>query len=141
MVNNRVRERSSGALLVRSGLVELAMASVTGWVMTVATTQPNVLRRIGVRDLQRIRQWHLDLAMLGTAAVAAGLGAPKQSRVSAVVLAIGTWTNAFSFLPLAFKPDLLKHPAYRTAAGISFALTTIGFVAAAGAATRTTRKS
>jgi hypothetical protein len=106
--------------LVASGMVELAAGALSGWVYTVA----------------RVRQWHLDLAMLGTATVASGLAVPDPPRVPATALGIGAWTNAMAFLPLAFRPDLDQHPAFRAYAGASFVLTTVGFVGMAADAVR-----
>ena len=59
-----------------------------------------------------MRQWHLDLAMLGTAKVACGLAVDDPPRLAAGALRIGGWTNAMAFLPLAFNPELEDHPAF-----------------------------
>jgi hypothetical protein len=123
-------------------MVELAAGALSGWVYTVARTEPELAGRLGIKSAARIRQWHLDLAMLGTATIAAGLAEPEGSRVASTALGIGAWTNAMAFLPLAFWPDLDKHPAYRAYAGTSFVLTTTGFVGmAAGGVKRQVRSS
>jgi hypothetical protein len=120
-------------------MVELAAGATSGWVYTLVRTQPDLAARLGIRNGARIRQWHLDLAMLGTATVASGLAAPEPPRVAATALGVGAWTNAMAFLPLAFRPDLDKHPAYRAFAGASFVLTTVGFVGMAADAVRRAR--
>lgn len=117
-------------------MVELAAGALSGWVYTVARTQPELAGRLGIKSAARVRQWHLDLAMLGTATVASGLAVPDPPRIPAAALGIGAWTNAMAFLPLAFRPDLDQHPAFRAYAGASFVLTTVGFVGMAADAVR-----
>jgi hypothetical protein len=123
-------------MLVASGMAELAAGALSGWVYTIVRTQPDLAARLGIRSGARIRQWHLDLAMLGTATVASGLAVPEPPRVAATALGIGAWTNAMAFLPIAFRPDFYEHPAYRAYAGASFVLTTVGFVGMAAEAVR-----
>src|SRR3954468_14050913 len=121
-------------------MAELAARALSGWVYTLATRQPDAAKRIGLKSTPRVRQWHLDLAMLGTAAVAAGAAgpdappraalpragggwgeaAPDGPPRAALPLAVGCWTNAMMFLPLAIKTDLDEHPAYQGAAVASF---------------------
>lgn len=121
-------------------MVELAAGATSGWIYTLARTRPDLAARLGIESPARIRQWHLDLAMLGTATVASGLAVPDPPRVAATALGIGAWTNAMAFLPLAFRPDLDQHPAYRAFAGTSFVLTTVGFVGMAADAVHRTRQ-
>jgi hypothetical protein len=135
----RAGAKDGAGPLVASGMVELAAGALSGWVYTVARTQPELAGKLGIRSAARVRQWHLDLAMLGTATVACGLAEPDGPRVARTALGIGAWTNAMAFLPLAFKPDLDQHPAYRAAAGTSFVLTTTGFVGMAAGAVRRRR--
>lgn len=117
-------------------MVELAAGATSGWVYTLVRTRPDLAARLGIKSGARIRQWHLDLAMLGTATVAGGLAIPDPPRIPATALGIGAWTNAMAFLPLAFRPDLDQHPAYRAYAGASFVFTTVGFVGMAADAVR-----
>jgi hypothetical protein len=126
--------RQAPAPLVSSGLTELAAGALSGWVFTLTRTQPELAARLGIASPARIRQWHLDLAALGTASIACGLAVPDPPRLPATALTIGAWTNAMAFLPLAFKPDLDKHPAFLACAAASFLTTTIGFTGLAGAA-------
>ncbi|WP_372789516.1 hypothetical protein [Paraconexibacter sp.] len=125
--------------LVASGATELAAAALTGWVYTLCRQQPDVARSLGIKSVPRIRQWHLDLAALGTASIAAGLAAPDASRTATNALRVGAWTNAMAFLPLAFKPDIDEHPAYIAAVTASFTATTVGFCGIAAAARRARR--
>jgi hypothetical protein len=57
--------------LVVSGLTELALGALTGWLMAVAVSQPQDLGKLGIRSGARLRQWHLDLIMLGGLTAAA----------------------------------------------------------------------
>lgn len=129
------------SLLVTSGLVELAAGAVSGWVYTLATTDPERARKLGIVSAARVRQWHLDLAMLGTGTVAVGAAVPDAPRLVQLALGAGAWTNAMLFLPLAFAPEAVDRPAYRAAAGASFVATTAGFVGMAATAVRRHRAS
>jgi len=126
---------------VASGLAELAAGALSGWVYTLCRQQPEIARRLGIRNVGRIRQWHLDLAMLGTASVAVGLAVPDAPRPVRAALGVGAWTNAMLFLPLAFKPEVDEHPAYAAAAAASFTATTVGFCGAALSARRARRRA
>lgn len=72
MRSRRGGRSEASATLIASGMTELAAGALTGWVYTLARTKPEIVARLGLRSTPRVRQWHLDLAMLGTAAVAAG---------------------------------------------------------------------
>ena len=115
------------SLLLASGLTELAAGALSGWVYTLARTQPDTARRLGIVSTPRIRQWHLDLAMLGTATVACANAVPDAPRPVAAALGVGAWTNAMLFLPLAFRPDADQGLPFRAAAVASFAATSVGF--------------
>jgi hypothetical protein len=134
-------ERSAPSALVASGVAELAAGALSGWVYTLCKTQPDTARALGIKSVPRIRQWHLDLAALGTATIACGLAVPQTSKVTTVALGVGAWTNAMAFLPLAFRPDLDKHPAFLGAVTASFLATTIGFCGVARTARRRRRAS
>jgi hypothetical protein len=122
--------------LVVSGLTELALGALTGWVYTVAVKDPQALRAIGITSPKRIRQWHLDLGMLGAYAVVCGLAVPDAPRAVQVSLAVGAWTNAMSFLPLAFREDLVDRPVYLVPVVGSFVATSVGFAGMAATAWR-----
>ncbi len=115
------------SLLLTSGVVELAAGALSGWAYTFARTQPERAREMGIVSTARVRQWHLDLAMLGTATVALALAVPDAPRPVAAAVAAGAWGNAMFFLPLAFKPDLDQHRGYLTGVASSFAATSVGF--------------
>lgn len=127
-------ESAPPSRLVASGLAELAAGALSGWVYTVARKRPELAARLGIRSAPRVRQWHLDLAMLGTATVACGVAVPDAPRIPATALAVGAWTNAMAFLPLAFDPEYEEHPVYIAAVAASFVATTVGFTGMAATA-------
>lgn len=113
--------------LVVSGLTELAMGALTGWPMALAVSRPEDLGRIGVRSGARLRQWHLDLIMLGSLTAVAPKLVPDPPRAVALPLAVGAWTNANAFGVLAFRPEWKDHPAYKAGVVGSFVATSWGF--------------
>ncbi len=106
---------------------------------TLARTQPDRARQLGIVSAPRIRQWHLDLAMLGTATVACATAVPDAPRPVAAALGIGAWTNAMLFLPHAFKPDVDQGTPFKVAAAASFMATSAGFTGMAATAVRRRR--
>lgn len=119
--------RPRPSLLLCSGISELAAGALSGWIYTLARTRPELARRLGIRSAPRVRQWHLDLAMLGTATVACALAVPDPPRPVAAALGVGAWTNAMAFLPLAFNPDIDRDPAFLVPTVASFVATSTGF--------------
>src|SRR4051812_46081428 len=80
--------------LVVSGLTELVLGALTGWPMAIAVSRPQDLEKLGIRSGARLRQWHLDLIMLGGLTAAAPSFVPDVPRTVAVPLAVGAWVNA-----------------------------------------------
>lgn len=120
--------------LVVAGLTELALGALTGWPMSVAVTRPQDLPRIGIRSGGRLRQWHLDLIMLGSLTAAASRLVPNPPRSVAVPLAVGAWANASAFGVLAFRPELKEHSAYKAGVAASFVSASSGFTGLAAVA-------
>jgi hypothetical protein len=117
--------------LVLSGFTELGFGALTGWVYALAIEDPDRARALGIKSVDRVRQWHLDLIALGGLSVLVGTALPSLPRRVAVPLAVGSWTNAMSFGVLMVKPDLTENLVYRAAITGSFAVTSVGFVGAA----------
>lgn len=134
-----VARREPPSALVTSGLVELAAGALSGWVYTLARRQPETAAKLGIKSAARIRQWHLDLAMLGTATIAAGTAMPDAPKGVQAALGVGAWTNAMLFLPLAFQSDIDEHAGFQGAAAASFTATSVGFAGMATAALRARR--
>ena len=121
----RKQQRMDG--LVVSGLTELALGALTGWPMALAVSRPEDLPKIGIRSGARLRQWHLDLIMLGSLTAAAPRLVPDLPRSVGVPLAVGAWVNANGFGVLAFRPDLKENPVFKTAVISGFVSTSWGF--------------
>lgn len=140
MISTHERPARPSTLLA-SGVAELAAGALTGWVYTFVKTQPDRARNLGIVSTARVRQWHLDLAMLGTATVALAVAVPDAPRPVAAALGLGAWSNAMFFLPLAFNPELDKHPAFLAGVATSFAATSVGFTGMAATIFARRRKS
>jgi hypothetical protein len=132
------RRRSSQQVngLVVSGLTELAAGALLGWPMALAVSRPQDLPKIGIRSGARLRQWHLDMIMLGSLTAAAPKLVPDPPASVAIPLAVGAWTNANAFGVLAFRPELKEHPAYKAGVAASFVSTSWGFAGLAAVAWR-----
>jgi hypothetical protein len=138
---DRHRRTSVPSALVVSGLAEVALGALAGWPYTLVRQDPEAARRLlGIRSAARVRQWHLDLAMLGGLTVAVGTAVPDAPKWASIPLGVGAWTNAMAFLPLAFAPEVDRSPVYKAAAGASFVATSVGFVGMAVAGARRRRR-
>ena len=135
-LRNRKPRRDEVAVdgLVVAGLTELALGALTGWPMAIAASRPQDLGKLGIRSGPRLRQWHLDLIMLGGLTAAAPGFFPDVPRVVAVPLAVGAWVNANAFGVLAFRPELKDHPVYKAGVAGSFICASWGFVGLAAVA-------
>jgi hypothetical protein len=109
----------------------LAVGALTGWPYALAISEPERVRRLGIRSTPRLRQWHLDLIALGGLSVLAGTAVSDLPRRVGWPLALGCWTNASSFCVLAFRPQAGENPAFRAAVATSFATVSWGFVSLA----------
>jgi hypothetical protein len=128
--------------LLASGFAEVAPGAATGWPYALAVADPDRARRAGIRSTARMRQWHLDLIMLGGLTALAAAALPDLPRRVVYPLALGAWTNANASGVLVVRPELKDRPSYRVGVGASFAVTTWGFVGlAAVAGRRVTRQS
>jgi len=133
------RSATNDAMVV-SGLAEVALGALTGWPFSIAVSDPERARALGIRSTPRLRQWHLDLIALGSLQALAASAVPDLPRKVAWPLMAGAWTNANAFAPLVARPELKEHPAYKAAAVASFAVTSWGFVGLATVAARRARR-
>ena len=120
--------------LVVAGLTELALGALTGWPMAIAVSRPDDLPKIGIRSGARLRQWHLDLIMLGGLTAAAPSFVPDPPRKVAVPLAVGAWATP---TPSACSPSGRSSRTTRStrpASAASFVSTSWGFTGLAAVA-------
>ena len=132
---------STNEMLILSGLTELATGALTGWPYALAINDADKARRLGIRSVPRLRQWHLDLIPLGSLSVLIGSAVPNLPRHIAWPLAIGAWTNAHAFGVLTVRPDWKDHPTYKAAVAGSFATVSWSCGALAVLAARRSRGS
>lgn len=135
-MRRRRTEAHTNEILVLSGATELAVGALTGWPYALAVSDREKVRKLGIRSIPRLRQWHLDLIALGALTMLVGTAVPNLPRRVAWPLAVGAWTNANAFGLLAFKPDAEAHRAYRAAVGTSFSTVSWGCVSLAMLAAR-----
>lgn len=125
-MRRRRRRADPNEILILSGVTELAVGALTGWPYALAVSDREKVRKLGIRSVPRLRQWHLDLIALGALSLIVGTAVPNLPRRVAWPLAVGAWTNANAFGVLAFHPHADKHRAYQAAVGASFATVTWG---------------
>jgi hypothetical protein len=95
-------------LLVKLGICELAIGVVSGWAMIAMVDRPEALKRLGVSQLGRIRQTHLDLLMQGTILVVVGAAVTSVPTWIGILLVLGAYLAPLSLGVLAFRPGLQK---------------------------------
>ena len=101
-------------LLVKLGICELAVGALSGWAMMAMVDDPESLKRLGVRQLGRVRQTHLDLLMQGTILIAVGAAVSSVPTWIGVLLVVGAYVAPLTLGALAFRPDLQRDSfAYR----------------------------
>lgn len=124
--------------LVSAGVTQVAVGAASGWGLAALVASPALRERLGVVDVARLRQAHLDVIIMGGLLAAAGSvdGVPTWARRAAVV---GAWTNPLLFAPLAFRKDAVARPTYAAASAASFTVTCAGWFGIARAARRALR--
>lgn len=95
-------------LLIKLGICELATGVLSGWAMIAMVERPEALKRLGVRQLARIRQTHLDLLMQGTILVAIGAAVTSVPTWIGILLVLGAYVAPLTLGVLAFYPELQK---------------------------------
>ncbi|HEX4308274.1 MAG TPA: hypothetical protein VHZ54_19725 [Solirubrobacterales bacterium] len=122
-------------LLSQLGIVELAVGVLSGWLMVMTLEAPDVLRRMGVRQMGRIRQAHLDLLMQGTILIAVGVAVDPVSTWIGVLLVLGAFLAPPLLGVLALYPDLRERSiAYKAINTVVLLGFSVGWVALAIAA-------
>ena len=118
-------------LLTQLGLISLALAGLSGWLVLAATRKGEWFRAHGVPAPRRFLQTHLDWVMMGLILIAVQLAAPSSPDWIKAMIAFGAIVNPLLFLPLAFKPDAEDSPVYVAVAVVSFSALSIGLPALA----------
>ena len=118
-------------LLSSLGLVSLALAGISGWLVLAATQQPQWFQRRGIIAPRRFLSLHLDWVMMGLFLVAIDLVVPDRPAWLTGVLAFGLVLNPLLFIPLAWSGDVTTYAAYRPATVLSFSATSAGLTALA----------
>lgn len=95
-------------LLVKLGICELTAGVLSGWAMIAMVERPEALKRLGVRQLARIRQTHLDLLMQGTILAAIGAAVISVPTWIGILLVLGAYVAPLTLGVLAFRPELQK---------------------------------
>lgn len=118
-------------LLIQIGLVQLAVAALSGWLVVIWRERPEWLRRVGIVAPRRLLQLHLDYVMMGLILIAVGVVVPDLPPLLVAALIFGTTVNPLLFLPLAFNKRADANLLYRTISVISFVAVGLGLVGAA----------
>ncbi len=119
-------------LLAQLGIYELAVGVLSGWVMVMTIENPELLRRVGMRHLGRVRQAHLDLLMQGAILIAVGLAIDPLPTWIGILLVLGAFLAPPLLGVLAFNADLQKGSrVYRAINTVVLVGFTIGWVALA----------
>jgi hypothetical protein len=119
-------------LLSVLGICELAVGVLSGWLMVMTLEAPDVLRRLGVRQMGRIRQAHLDVLMQGTILIAVGLAVDPLPTWIGVLLVAGAFLAPPLLGVLAIFPKWQKESiAYKAINSVVLAGFTVGWVALA----------
>ena len=95
-------------LLIKLGICELAVGVLSGWAMVAMVDKPEALKRLGVRQLARIRQTHLDFLMQGTILAVIGVAVASVPTWIGILLVIGAYVAPLTLGVLAFRPELQK---------------------------------
>ena len=118
-------------LLTSLGLISLALAAVSGWLVYAVTENPEWFRSRGIPQPARFRQMHLDWVMMGLIQIAVQEVAPGMPAWIRALIAFGTVVNPLLFAPLAWGNHVKAKPVYRAIGLVSFLSLSIGLPALA----------
>jgi hypothetical protein len=123
--------RSVPPLLTSLGLVSLALAGISGWLVLAITEKPEWFRSRGIAAPRRFLQLHLDWVMMGLILIAVDQAVPERPEWITAALAFGLIVNPLLFIPVAWGPAAKENPAYKVVVVISFLAVSIGLPALA----------
>lgn len=115
-------------LFYKAGALSLGSAALLGWLITLQRTNPNIVRKLGIKAPKRILQLHIDQVLMGLILIAAKTAFPDLPDAYGGPLLVGTFLNPLGFVPMAFSPGCEDTLWYRGGIGFSFISSTIGFV-------------
>ena len=118
-------------LLTSLGLVSLALAGLSGWLVLLATEKPDWLRSRGIQAPRRILQVHLDWVMMGLILIAVDQAVPERPEWITAALAFGLIVNPLLFIPVAWGPGTKENRVYKSVVVLSFLSVSIGLPALA----------
>lgn len=118
-------------LLSSLGLISLALAGLSGWLVLATMQAPRWFAARGVVAPVRFRQVHLDWVSMGLILIAVDQVVPDRPAWITALLAVGLVVNPLLFVPLAWGREQSERPLYR-------AVTVTSFVAASGGLTALT---
>ncbi len=118
-------------ILTALGLISLALAGLSGWLVLAATERPDWFRERGVAAPRRFLQVHLDWVAMGLILIAVDLAVPERPAAVTAALALGLIVNPLLFIPLAWGSGPKRSPAYQALVVISFTATSGGLTALA----------
>lgn len=118
-------------LLTSLGLVSLALAGLSGWLVLATTERPEWFHRRRIPAPRRFLQLHLDWVMMGLILLAVDVVVPDRPAWLTGALAFGLVVNPLLFIPLAWGPGAKRNPLYRLITIMSFTATSGGLTALA----------
>lgn len=118
-------------LLSSLGLISLALAGLSGWLVLATMQRPRWFADRGVVAPVRFRQVHLDWVSMGLILIAIDQVVPQRPAWITALLAVGLIVNPLLFVPLAWGQKQSERPFYRVVTGISFTAASAGLTAVA----------
>ena len=118
-------------LLTSLGLVSLALAGISGWLVLAVTEKPEWFRSRGIAAPRRFLQLHLDWVMMGLILIAVDQAVPGRPEWITAALAFGLIVNPLLFVPVAWGPAAKENRIYQGVVILSFLSVSIGLPALA----------
>lgn len=118
----------TGSILIAAGMVSLALGAVSGFALLMAIDAPAKLRAIGIVNLSRIRQVHLDWIIMGVVMAVTGLAVPELGPVTTLMVLAGGIVNPATFIPMAFSKTVANTKWFQVISYVSFSSLSLGLV-------------
>ena len=118
-------------LLTSLGLVSLALAGISGWLVLAITEKPQWFLSRGISAPRRFLQLHLDWVLMGLILIAVDQAVPERPEFITAMIALGAMVNPLLFIPVAWGPAAKENSVYKTVVVVSFLSLSIGLPALA----------